>query len=94
MKKENKMDEKIETTFGNKTVKFGDYTTKIPKYMNKDYMVECWETDSKELISLAQNIVENNPMFAYEIVDAWLKKNKYLLLPKDFEGVIYREPKN
>jgi hypothetical protein len=78
----------MDTVCNTKIVKFGSDKHEIPANMDKAGMVECWESDSRELKSLAQNIVDNNRKFAWEIVDYWLRKNNYLLIPKDREDEI------
>lgn len=71
-----------------KTVKIGNKTFEIPAHMDKASMAECWEGDSKAFQQLAQTIMDTNPRFAWEVVNAWLTRHGQLLIPKDYHGKI------
>jgi hypothetical protein len=51
--------------------------------------IEINQKEAQELHDLAKSIVDNNPGFAWWVVDAWLKKNNSLLVPADFHGTIH-----
>jgi hypothetical protein len=75
----------MDTTINQKSI---EKFTELPKRLDR-IDAEIWQNDSRELKSLAKNIVDNNRRFAFEIVHAWLEKYGQVMIDKDFHGYIY-----
>lgn len=62
-----------------KTVKLWGKEFVIPSHMDMAGMIEVWKNEADSFESLAKDIVENNPRFAWEITSCWLTKHHRLL---------------
>ena len=83
------MAEKILRTNPNektRTVRIGSHQFEIPAHMSIADMAEVWQNNSDSMEAAAWAIVEFAPRFAYEIVDQWVKKHDYYLIPQENWG--------
>jgi LmbE family N-acetylglucosaminyl deacetylase len=53
----------------------------VNKKQNQDTDREIDHSDAEAMHALVIDIVENHKRFAWEIVQAWLRKNDYLIFP-------------
>lgn len=65
-----------------KIAHIGRTAFEIPAHMTLAGMVMCWKEEAEKFEALAQDIVESNRRFAWEIVSLWAKKHNEYLVPR------------